>query len=79
MRLIWPQIAEVTMQRGTVKWFDNKKGYGFITPEDGSTDVFVHYTAIDNDGFRTLADGQAVEYEAMHSTKGFAATRVIPV
>lgn len=64
------------MQRGTVKWFDAKKGYGFITPADGSTDVFVHHSAIKMQGFRELKDGEAVEFEAMIGPKGLAATTV---
>jgi len=49
--------------RGTVKWFNPDKGYGFITPEDGSKDVFVHYSEIDMDGFRTLEESDEVEFE----------------
>ena len=48
---------------GTVKWFSESKGYGFITPEDGSKDVFVHHSAIEGDGFKTLAEGQKVTFE----------------
>eukprot|EP00548_Thalassiothrix_antarctica_P004109 CAMPEP_0194145674 /NCGR_PEP_ID=MMETSP0152-20130528/18286_1 /TAXON_ID=1049557 /ORGANISM="Thalassiothrix antarctica, Strain L6-D1" /LENGTH=89 /DNA_ID=CAMNT_0038845975 /DNA_START=139 /DNA_END=408 /DNA_ORIENTATION=+ len=51
------------MQTGTVKWFNTVKGFGFICPDDGSEDVFVHQTAVKADGFRSLADGEAVEYE----------------
>ena len=65
-------------QTGTVKWFNAQKGYGFITPDDGSSDVFVHHTAIDMPGYKTLADGEAVEFEAMVSIKGLAATTVRP-
>ena len=50
------------MNTGTVKWFNESKGFGFITPEDGSKDVFVHFSAIQGDGFRTLREGQAVTY-----------------
>ncbi|MFP6639776.1 MAG: cold shock domain-containing protein, partial [Myxococcota bacterium] len=50
------------MATGTVKWFSEQKGYGFITPEDGGKDLFVHYSNIVGDGFRNLQDGQAVEY-----------------
>ncbi|MCB1719206.1 MAG: cold-shock protein [Candidatus Competibacteraceae bacterium] len=64
------------MSIGTVKWFDESKGFGFIAPEDGGKDVFVHYTVIESDGFRTLAEGQKVEFEAKPGPKGLSATRV---
>jgi len=64
--------------RGTVKWFDAKKGFGFITPEDGSDDVFVHHTNIEGQGFKTLNNGQAVEYEVGEGRKGPQATNVRP-
>jgi cold shock protein len=64
--------------RGTVKWFDAKKGFGFITPEDGSEDVFVHHTNIVGQGFKTLNNGQAVEYEVGEGRKGPQATNVRP-
>ena len=64
------------MSTGTVKWFDESKGYGFIAPEEGGKDVFVHYSAIEGKGFRTLAEGQRVEYEAKTGPKGLQATRV---
>jgi cold shock protein len=64
--------------RGTVKWFDAKKGFGFITPEDGSDDVFVHHTNIVGQGFKTLNNGQAVEYEVGEGRKGPQATNVQP-
>ena len=51
------------MAKGTVKWFNDQKGYGFITPEDGSKDLFVHHTAIQGEGFKSLRDGQSVEFE----------------
>ncbi len=66
------------MARGTVKWFDAKKGFGFITPEDGSDDVFVHHTNIAGQGFKTLNNGQAVEYEVGEGRKGPQATNVRP-
>lgn len=66
------------MARGTVKWFDAKKGFGFITPEDGSDDVFVHHTNIEGQGFKTLNNGQAVEYEVGEGRKGPQATNVRP-
>ncbi|MBI4375821.1 MAG: cold shock domain-containing protein [Elusimicrobia bacterium] len=65
--------------RGRVKWFNDQKGYGFITPEDGSSDVFVHHTAIQGEGFRSLAENQAVEFEVMQSDKGPKAANVVKV
>ena len=61
---------------GTVKWFSDEKGFGFITPDDGSKDVFVHHSAIQADGFRTLAEGAKVSYEAEDGPKGPAAASV---
>jgi CspA family cold shock protein len=61
---------------GTVKWFNNAKGYGFIEPEGGGDDVFVHYSAIKSEGYRTLAEGQSVTYEAEQGPKGFHAIEV---
>jgi len=62
--------------KGKVKWFNDQKGYGFITPEDGSRDLFVHHTAIMSDGFRTLAENQEVEFEIVQSDKGPKAANV---
>jgi len=61
---------------GTVKWFNETKGYGFIEQE-GGTDVFVHYTAIRMDGYRTLKEGQSVQYTVMETTKGLQAAEVV--
>ena len=58
------------MATGTVKWFNESKGFGFITPSDGSKDVFVHFSAIAADGFRTLAEGQKVSFEVEDGPKG---------
>ncbi|MBI2885410.1 MAG: cold-shock protein [Candidatus Omnitrophica bacterium] len=64
------------MAKGTVKWFNDQKGYGFITPEDGSKDVFVHFSAIQGDGFKSLREGQAVEFAISQGPKGPQATNV---
>ena len=58
------------MATGTVKWFNESKGYGFITPEDGSKDVFVHHSAITGTGFKTLAEGQRVTFNVQQGPKG---------
>lgn len=63
-------------QSGTVKWFNDAKGFGFITPENGEKDCFVHHTAIESDGFRSLAEGERVEFEIVQGQKGPAAERV---
>ena len=63
---------------GTVKWFNADKGFGFITPEDGGKDLFVHFSEIQGDGFKTLIEGQSVEYEEGEGQKGPHATRVTP-
>ncbi|UKN41587.1 cold-shock protein [Mycobacterium lepromatosis] len=67
---------DLEMPQGTVKWFNAEKGFGFIAPEDGSADVFVHYTEIQGSGFRTLEENQKVEFEIGHSPKGPQATGV---
>ena len=63
------------MSKGTVKWFNNQKGYGFISDEEGN-DVFVHYTGLNMEGFKTLEEGQAVEFEVINGSKGPQATNV---
>ncbi len=68
------------MSKGTVKWFNSEKGFGFIAPEDGGKDLFVHHSDIQSDGgFATLNDGQDVEYEMGESPKGPCATKVVPL
>jgi len=64
------------MATGKVKWFNDQKGFGFISSESGGKDIFVHHTVIEGEGFRTLQDGEAVEYEAEDGPKGMKATRV---
>jgi len=64
------------MQTGTVKWFNESKGFGFIAPSDGSKDVFVHFSAIASSGFRTLAEGQTVKYDVENGPKGPQAANV---
>jgi CspA family cold shock protein len=66
----------IEMATGTVKWFNDAKGFGFITPDGGGKDVFVHHTAIQAEGFRSLAEGQKVEYEVTEGPKGPQAANV---
>lgn len=66
------------MSTGTVKWFNESKGYGFICPDDGSDDVFVHFRAIVGEGFKTLNEGQSVSYEVEKGPKGLQAAQVQP-
>ena len=63
--------------QGKVKWFNDQKGFGFITPNDGSADVFVHHSAIQSDGFRSLTENQAVQYDLLHTDKGPKAAGVV--
>ena len=67
------------MATGTVKWFSDEKGFGFITPDEAGKDLFVHHTGIVGNGFKTLADGARVSYEAEEGPKGPAATNVTPL
>ena len=67
------------MAQGTVKWFNAEKGFGFIAPSDGSADVFVHYSAIQSQGYRSLDEGQQVEFETTQGQKGPQAENVRPI
>lgn len=67
------------MATGKAKWFDVKKGFGFIVPDDGGSDLFVHHTDIQVEGFRQLGEGQDVEYQAAKGKKGFCAKHVKPL
>jgi CspA family cold shock protein len=74
---VW-EGEENILAQGTVKWFSDEKGFGFITPEDGSKDVFVHHSNILGDGFKSLSEGQLVTYDAGEGRKGPEATNVQP-
>lgn len=67
------------MEKGTVKWFDNSKGYGFISRENGGKDVFVHHTSIQGTGYKSLEEGQKVEFEVTQGQKGDQAVNVAKI
>ena len=75
---LFVQQGGTQLAQGTVKWFSNEKGYGFITREGGD-DVFVHHSAIQSEGYRTLTEGQRVEFEVVQGDKGLQASNVQPV
>jgi CspA family cold shock protein len=68
--------GEIVMARGTVKWFNNAKGYGFIIPDEGGDDLFVHYSYVNMEGYRTLKAGQRVEYDTQEAPKGLHAVNI---
>jgi CspA family cold shock protein len=70
--------GRLIMAQGTVKWFSDEKGYGFISPDDGGEDLFVHHTGISGEGFKTLDEGAKVTYEATQGRKGMQAENVTP-
>ncbi len=67
------------MATGTVKWFNDEKGFGFITPDDGNGDLFAHFSAINMDGFKSLKEGQKVSFEVTQGLKGKQATNIQPI
>ncbi len=67
------------MVQGAVKWFNDSKGFGFITPDDGSPDVFAHFSEIQGEGFKSLSEGQKVEFETQQGDKGPRAANIRPV
>ena len=67
------------MEKGTVKWFNNAKGFGFICPEGGGEDIFAHYSTIQMDGYRTLKAGQSVQFDDLQGPKGNDASVIVPV
>ena len=71
--------SEIPMATGTVKWFNSEKGFGFIAPEGGGPDVFVHYSAIQSSGYRSLEENQRVEFEVTQGPKGMQADQVRPL
>jgi CspA family cold shock protein len=84
VRLLCPFFEQqrrcfIQMATGTVKWFNADKGYGFITPDDGGDDLFVHHSAIVGEGYKTLAENAKVQYEPEQGQKGPQATNVAPV
>ena len=78
IRLGKRKVGATGMAQGTVKWFSDEKGYGFISPDDGSEDLFVHYTGIEGSGFKTLEEGALVTFETSQGKKGLQAVNVTP-
>jgi CspA family cold shock protein len=75
---VFPQ-SESDMPTGTVKWFNETKGFGFIKPDDGGADLFAHYSGIKSKGFRTLKENQRVEYQVQQGQKGPQAVEIVPL
>jgi CspA family cold shock protein len=77
---LWPLTGQrsTVVSKGTVKWFNEKKGFGFITPDSGSEDLFVHHSEVKTTGYASLSEGQTVEYEVGQGKKGPCANNVIP-
>ncbi len=69
----------MSKKQGTVKWFNDSKGFGFITPDEGGSDLFIHHTSIQAEGFKSLAEGQRVEYDVGRGPKGENATDVVAI
>ena len=74
-----PKKKKDTMATGTVKWFNSEKGYGFIAPDDGSADLFAHFSAIAGEGFKELREAQKVEFDAERGPKGMQAANIRPL
>lgn len=72
-------ILETTMATGTVKWFNDSKGFGFITPDDGGEDLFAHFSEVKGQGFKSLQEGQKVSFEVKQGPKGKQAANITPV
>jgi CspA family cold shock protein len=71
-------MGKIVMATGTVKWFNDSKGFGFITPDQGGEDLFAHFSAIQSSGFKTLKEGQKVSFEVTKGPKGMQASNIVP-